>query len=165
MIVGLDLAATSGMAVVDPLQKQFFVMEFTPLRTQAYEQKILDVYECVQDFLASLDKSTTIIGIEKFVYFGKSRITQGNLCKLIGFVEISLMADGWNTQLIIPSSARKKIGFVGKEQNNKKYIQKYLANFFNLPLTDNMTDALTVAFSFLDDDWRTYEYKLTLSGS
>lgn len=155
-LIGLDLAATTGFCHIDLNSQRIYLCEFKSLQKD-YDDKVQDTYGLILDYLANFDKNTVTIGIEKFVYFAKSRVTQIQLGSFYGYVYHSLKAQKYDVNGVYIASARKHIRPIDVK-NNKKDMQKYLGNIFNTTLTDNQTDALTVALFFMNNvEWKHYD--------
>ena len=144
--IGLDLAKTTGIAVLFPEQKKIYSYEIMPsVVTNNYNDGIISLYEQINQLLTNFPQQPIIV-IEKFVYFAKSRQTQLQLAKLYGFVSISLYAKGYSIIELMPLQARKQAGFV-KEKNNKKFVQVFFSELFKKKLTNNETDAITLCIA------------------
>lgn len=148
--IGLDLAKTTGIAVLFPEQKKIYSYEIMPSAVTNYNDGIISLYEQINQLLINFPQQPTIV-IEKFVYFAKSRQTQLQLAKLYGFVSISLYAKGYSIIESMPLQARKQAGFT-KEKNNKKFVQAYFSDLFQKKLTNNETDAITLCVASAIND-------------
>lgn len=147
--VGLDLAATTGVAVLNLENKTVYSFEIEKTSNNYYE-KIIFIQEEIFRFLDLL-KCAPVVTVEEFVYFAKSRKTQNQLMKLYGYVFLSLYTKDVDLREMKPLSARKISGFSGK-LNKKSVVQQNLNFQFRRNLSNNETDAIVLCIASAIND-------------
>lgn len=127
MIIGLDLATTSGIAIFYDKSNVLVGKISGEPPTQL---------GIVRTFLSGQARSTTHIVIEQHVYFRNAK-TARSLMYRIGYTMWSLLADGYSAKAIWPYKARKhalnhyymELGFDKDDSDALALIHEHLGDF------------------------------------
>lgn len=141
-LIALDIAEETGVCVLTGSS----AIVFDIVHSDPIEQ-----YKLLLPYLIHPN-----IVIENFVYFsaGNSVITVLSLVQRLGYIKYKLIEDGYSIELVNPTSyqtnvvnflsLRETVKQITGKSKKKKVLNAYLNNHYNIKMSYNMTDALSM---------------------